>query len=78
MLIIFCNGVHVYRKGFRTQKAPLSIIEKLKKFLHKKGYRGAVLMDISKAFDLSNHELLIAKLHANGLTRESLKLIKVT
>ena len=31
-------------------------------------------MDVSKAFDTLNHELLIAKLSAYGFTNESLKL----
>ena len=33
-------------------------------------------MDVSKAFDILNHELLIAKLSAYGFTNESLKLIE--
>lgn len=33
-------------------------------------------MDVSKAFDILNHELLIAKLSAYGFTNESLRLIK--
>ena len=33
-------------------------------------------MDLSKAFDTLNHELSIAKLHAYGFTKKSLKLIK--
>jgi len=44
--------------------------------LDKKGYAGAMLMDLSKAFDTINHNLLIAKLHAYGLSRSALKLIK--
>ena len=65
-----------YRKRFSTKQALLSLIEKWKNILDKRGYGGAVLMDLSRAFDTLNHNLLIAKLHAYGFTRESLKLIK--
>ena len=41
-----------------------------------KDYGGAVLKDLSKAFDAINHDLLIAKLHACGFSKQSLKLIK--
>ena len=33
-------------------------------------------MNLSKAFDTINHDLLIAKLHVHGFSKESLKLIK--
>ena len=65
-----------YRKGFSTQYALLSLIERWKKILDEKGFGGAVLMDLSKAFDTLNHELLIAKLSAYGFNNESLKLIR--
>ena len=64
-----------YRKGYNTQQTLVSLIEKWKKILDDKGFGGAVLMDLSKAFDTLNHELLIAKLHAYGFNRDSLKLI---
>ena len=53
-----------YRKGFSTQQALLSLIEKWKIELDSKGCGGAVLMDLPKAFDTINHDFLIAKLHA--------------
>ena len=40
------------------------------------GFGGAVLMDLSKAFDTINHELLIAKLHAYGFDKKPLTLMK--
>ena len=64
-----------YRKGFNTQYALLSLIEKWKETLDNKGYTGAILMDLSKAFDTINHELLIAKLYAYGFSKDSLKII---
>ena len=64
-----------YRKGFNTQYALLSLIEKWKKELDNKGYAGAILMDLSKAFDTINNELLIAKLYAYGFSKDAFKLI---
>ena len=65
-----------YRKGYSTQYALLGLIEKWKQMLDNHGYSGAVLMDLSKAFDTINHELLIAKLDAYGFNKQSLRLIR--
>ena len=64
-----------YRKSYNTQHALVSLREKWKKYLDDQGFGGAVLMDLLKAFDHLNHEPHIAKLHAYGFNRDSLKLI---
>ena len=51
------------------------LLEKFKISLDEGGKAGAVLMDLSKAFDCIRHDLLIAKLHACGFSREALTLI---
>ena len=65
-----------YRKGYSAQHALLIMLEKWKISLDKGGYGGGVLMDLSKAFDTLDHELLIAKLYAYGFEKKSLSLIK--
>ena len=64
-----------YREGISMQTALTMLPEKWKKVLDDIGYAGAVLMDLSKAFDTINHELLTAKLHAYGFGKEALTLI---
>ena len=51
------------------------MIEKFRLTLDKGGSFGALLTDLSKAFDCLHHELLIAKLHAYGFSMTSLKLL---
>ena len=49
-----------YRKGYSTQMALTSMLEKWKLFIDNKGFSGEVLMELSKAFDTINHQLLLA------------------
>ena len=65
-----------YRKRYSVQHALIALLEKLRIQLDKRGYGGAILMDLSKAFDTLNHDLLIAKLHAYGFIKSSLVLSK--
>ena len=51
------------------------MIEKWKKHLDNNGIAGALLMDLSEAFDTLNHELLIAKLEAYGFDKDALAIL---
>ena len=64
-----------FREGYNTQPALIKFLEKCKSVLDNKEFVGAIFMDLSKAFDCLNHELLIAKLCAHGFSRSALKLI---
>ena len=64
-----------YRKGCNTQHALLTLVKNWRKSLDKKYFRGAIFMDLSKAFDASNYDLLIAKLNAHGFQHDILKLL---
>ena len=50
-----------FRKGYNTQHCLVRMLEKWKKCIDRKGSCGALLTDLSKAFDCLSHELLIAK-----------------
>ena len=63
------------QKKYSTQHALLSLLENWKKSIGNKGFLGGDLMDLSKAFDTLNYELLIVKLHAYEFGKESLMLL---
>ena len=64
-----------FRRGHNTEQCLLLMIEEWKKALDNKHKAGAVLTDLSKAFDCLNHNLLLAKLDAYGFETSALKLI---
>ena len=61
-----------YRKGHSTQQCLLVMIETWRKALDDKKVAGAILTDLSKAFDCLSHDLLIAKLEAYGFDKSAL------
>ena len=57
------------------QASVVSFNLKLEKVLDNKGFGGVVLMDLYKAFETINHDIMIAMLHAYGFGNDSLKLL---
>ena len=64
-----------YRKSYSTQHVLIRLIEEWKQKLDRNYVVGAILMDLSKAFDSIPHDLIIAKLYLYGFDFEALKLI---
>ena len=56
-----------FRKKHSTNHALLSIVEDIRKNLDKKLYTCGVFVDLEKAFDTVNHEILIEKLDHYGI-----------
>ncbi len=69
---ILSKFISAYRKKISSNHTLLRLLEEWKKHLDDKKFVGAVLMDLSKAFDCIPHDLLIAKLEAYGFKFDTL------
>ena len=65
----------VFRKGSNIQNRLLSMVEKMLLAGDKKEVFGAILTDLSKAFDCISHDLLTDKLNAYGFNQIALNVI---
>ena len=65
-----------FRKNYSTQNCLLMMLESWKEAANKNKAFGALMADLSNAFDCLSHDLLIAKLHACGIELSSLKLLQ--
>ena len=64
-----------YRKAYSSKHSLIAMFEKWKENLDKEGECGALFVDLSKAFQCPQHDLLLAKLNAYEFDYKSLKLV---
>ena len=64
--------VAAYRKCYSPSHVLIRLVENWKKELDNKKYVGAILMDLSIAFDCIPHKLLITKMDAYGFSENPL------
>ena len=69
--------IAAYRERYSTQHVLIRLIEEWRSRLDNDYVVGAILMDLSKAFDCIPHDLLITKLAAYGLDEKSLVYIYI-
>ena len=64
-----------FRKGYNAQHCILAMIEKWKKGMDNRNVFGALLTELSEAFDCLPHDLIIAKWNSDGFNLTALGLI---
>ncbi len=65
-----------FRSGHSTEDAVVKLVDKIEKDLASKLHVVTVFVDVSKAFDSCDHEILIKKLKRTGLDSLGIKLFK--
>ena len=72
---VFSPQISAYRKSYKWQHVLIRLTEEWREYLDKDFVVGAVMTDLSKDFDCIWHDLLIAKLEADGLGEKALSYI---
>ena len=71
----FSRFISAYRNSYSTQQVLIHLLEEWREKIDKTFIVSAVLMVQFKGFDCVPHDLIIAKLAAYGIVRETLRLI---
>lgn len=72
---IFDPRLSAYRRGYSCESVLLGFIENVRSEMDKKNFCGAILMDLSKAFDCLPHDLVAEKLKAYKMSPKALTLL---
>jgi len=72
---ILSPSLSAYRRGYSCESVLLRLIKDWRSALDNKCVVSAVIMDLTKAFDMLPHNLLLAKLAAYGISSSSLVLL---
>ena len=67
--------IAAYRRSYSCEHVLMELVEKWKSALDSKKQVGAIMMDLSKAFDCLPHPLTLAKLYNYGMSNESCGLL---
>ena len=73
---LFYSGQYGFRANNSTQFAALELIDRITQDLDQGNMPITISMDLSKAFDTLNHDILIYKLKPYGLSETALKLMQ--
>ena len=60
--------IYAYTENYSSCHVLIRLIKNWKKSIGKSFVTGAVLIELYKAFDCIPHDLLVAKLHARGIS----------
>ena len=73
---ILCDNQYGFRKNHSSTHALINLYDKISSALDRKEHAVGVFLDLSKAFDTVNHEILFDKLYHYGIPGLALEWVK--